>query len=889
MKVEQACRFRTVEGYGITARTNGFDKTQEKLLAEVFNDSMSPVFSKLGTSILSCAVRESYAFYSRNTLRTHETREAIFTHSYILPADAYAEMMQEMPQRLLAVPASALMDIQSCGEELEQVEFPGTEYGELSLQEIIAKYQLTPERYSRLLMGAYEAMTSNRSLRLCTNVAIEDCERVVRELTYCIVDGLLPVMKGNVTFSSGADTRMNISILQSGEAVKGGELVFGVEDDSLTNIRYRDDLSAVCFQTLGGADREQRREMLQKMQGELCEMTDIEDSLTLLLICISFINCNPDKLNHDLSLSLFRSIAKAAGKSLSIKIANGLLTGLVGHMIEKNMISTKVLSNIAEWYLMDSSEEFRRQADQALERAPEAVCVALIDAVIAMPANDHARELTITLTRRISADSPELTKGTKDQLIFWIIRENVNELVDFRDSVIKSYTAAQMTALAVQILSSAKDRRLNGAEMEIVRSALAGMTRDACFTQENYAQLDTHLGEFTEGAMKTLVENCLRVRIDQYSGLSEQVKLLLKLSKENPEFQTELTKIMQAGALTGNDALLWETYQTEVVFAPGVTGIDVYELCIKYNTFKNMSGPFERKAMKLWTGYAKGMLTSAFIGEDGLRHADETAITLLKEAGRMTASNEMREVCKRFVANTFWELLDYDRIPTDALKISYEVSSIDVPNAAFKKPLVIAIGQILARPNQSENLVKTVKNSGLAEREQQRVQKLMYHIALRLMKQRRFVSWDLLLLYCWKSENEYDFDTLNNALFHIDGLMKEGKIRISANSAADSVLLRDPKLSKLVKKNISQETTLAIGLLNSLKGSGALGKKTPDAPSNERRKPDAPSNPGVRTAGSRGSRPGSNGIANPFGEEKQKEQPPEKKGLFGGLFGKRGK
>ena len=288
MKVEQACRFRTSEGYGITAKTPGFDRNQERVFADAFNDSLIPVFTSLGNSILSCSVEKGYALYAKNTLRTHETRKVIFTHGYIMSREDYAQMMQQMPQRLLAVPASALMDIQTCGENLEQVDFPGTQYGELSLEKLVSKYHLDTNRYSRLLMGAYEAMTSNRSLLLYTDAPVECREQLVRELTYCIVEGLLPVMKGKVSFSSGADTRMDISVLPDGKGIKHGDLVFGVEDDAYTNINFRDELSAACFRTLGSASWEERKDLLEKMQNWLCEKVNVEEGLTLLQICAAF-------------------------------------------------------------------------------------------------------------------------------------------------------------------------------------------------------------------------------------------------------------------------------------------------------------------------------------------------------------------------------------------------------------------------------------------------------------------------------------------------------------------------------------------------------------------------------------------------------------------------
>ena len=662
MKVEQACRFRTAEGYGITAKTEGFDRSQEKLLAEVFNDSMSPIFPKLGTSILSCAVRGGYAFYSKNTLRTHETREAIFTHSYILAAEDYASMMRTMPQRLLAVPASALMDVQTSSEALEQVEFPCSIYGELSIDELFIKYQLTSARYSRLLMGAYEAMTSNRSLRLYTKVSVEEREQVVRELTYCIAEGLLPVLKGKVTFSSGSDTRMNISILQAGTPIRDGDLVFGVEDDRYTNIQYRDDLSTACFQALGSIDHEQRRKALQNMEDWLCEVIDIEKGLSLMLICIAYV-CSCDRvLPYELSLSLFRSIAKVAGKSLPLKAANALLTDLVENVIDQDMVSTNFLSNIAEWYLMDSSELFRRQADKALLQAPEEDCVALVEAVISMPTNQNARELVCVLIQGIPADSAELAEDTKTQIIQWIIREDIAELSDFSDTVLSSYTPGQTTKLARQILSSAADRNLNGAEITVVARALHLMSPENkidCFTQEDYLLLDTHLDTFTGDLMKVVVANCLRIRIGFYNQISDQVDMIFQLSRRNSLFRMEMVRTLQAGAQSGQYTLLWEHFLTRTLFTQKTAGERVAEFCWKYNTFLDAAGPFEREATACWTKYVRERLEVEALLELGIQKADEVAKQFLKDAERMRVSEETRQTLKRFVQNEFWGLVTF--------------------------------------------------------------------------------------------------------------------------------------------------------------------------------------------------------------------------------------
>lgn len=860
MKVEQACRFRTTAGYGFTARSAGIDRAQESALADVFNDSMSGVFPKLGTSILSCAVNGPYVFFSRNTLRTHETRASIFTHSYVIPAEAYTRMMQEMPQQLLAVPASSLMDVQNCGENLELAEFPSAEYGELSLDELFAKYRLTPQRYSRLLMGAYDAMTSNRSLRLYTNKPIEETDQVVRELTCCIVDGLLPVMKGNVTFSSGPDTRMKISVLQAGNPIQSRDLVFGVEDDSYTNISYRDDLSKICFQALGATNREERHELLQKMQDWLGEITNVDDGLSLMLICTAYVYSSLQEPNHDLFMNLFRSFARAAGKSLSLRVANALLTSLVNNLIEYDMVSTKALSNIAEWYLMDSSKEYRSAADKALTHASEAVCVALADAVVKMPVTDNVRELIFTLVGGISADSPELNDDVKLQLLFWIIRENANELADFCEDVMKTYTAAQTAELAAQILASAGQRGLNSAEIAVVARALQTMSPDNAantwFNKETYDRLDEHMDELRGSYIPVLVSNFLNIRVRLYPRIQDQLELLMRLTRKYPEFRIELENTMQSAGADDPNALLWEHYQTEVIFTEDVTGDKVYGLCKKYNTFMNASGPFERKAMDILGPYIRLQMSNAFAGDEGVQKADDLAMYFLRENGKLKASEELKTSLKRFVLNEFWGMLTYEHILKIKKDVSFELRDAEVLNARFKCPLVTACTKIMSKPDQAQDLIELVTRNTLSEQDQQLVQQLMLRVASNLMSKKYFVSWDLLLLYCWVGGEEYDIDLLSDKLLDIREWLEKRKISIRSNHAADSILLKNEKLSKLVRKNLSQETDLAYELVAELKGSrgGLFGRKSEPAVPERRRQ--NPANPD-RTAGGQKSEPAS--------------------------------
>lgn len=906
MKVEQACRFRSDEGYGITGKSAGFDQAREKTLGELFNDSMSPIFPKLGTSVLTCAVRGPYAFYARNTYRSHGNREALFTHSYILPVDEYVRAMQQMPQRLLAVPISEFMSIQSCGMDMAAAEFPSDQYGELSLDHLIQKYNLTPGRYARLLMGAYEAMTSNRSLRLYTSRTIDDTEQIVRELVYCIVDGLMPAMKGRITFSSGADTRMNISVVHTGgKPAQSGDLIFGVEDDHMTNIRPRDDLSAAVFNALGSADHNTRRNLLEQMEDWLREITNVENGMSVMLISAAYCYCSGQKMSHDTQISLFRSFAKAAGKTVPMKIANALLTDLVQQMLDERRVSTKALSNIAEWYLMDSSEHFRRTADQALDTASIEICLALVNAAIQLPANSNVYELVSTLMRRVPISSPEMTEELRDQLIRWTIRENVNDLVSFCDWALESYSPAQLKELAEGILRDAQDKKLNDAQIAALMRAVdqvANSTGTLRFSDEALQLLDSHMEEFSDSDLMPIADYTLNVRLRDCASMDERVNRLMQMTQAYPMLTPYVEKAMTIGANSHRHAQLWENYQTRIIFTEDISGDQIPYLLRHHNTFKDPRGPFEKKAMSLWTNHIREQLASVTDATENssiLARRNDLAVQLLKQSDSLEVSAQMRNLAKQFTLNQFWELMTYDQIArySGLVKLDHELRE-EVTHAQFKLPLWAACGRLMAKPDNAGDLVQLVKTNLLSAADQQDLQDQLIRLVYRLVIKYRTVVWDLILLHCWKGTDEYDFDLMYDRLCALQEWIDKKQFANVQSSAATSVLLMNAPLRKALIKKLDPAVydvpEIAEALVNELRsGKRRMGRTAPDTGSQRSAgaqrqsaaKPEPERQPAQRgsNTSAAGGRTGS-GYTPPFGSTNQGQN--EDKGFLGGLFGK---
>lgn len=907
MKVEQACRFRSEAGYGITGKSAGFDQPREKALGELFNDSMNPIFPKLGTSVLTCAVNEPYAFYARNTYRSHGNREAIFTHSYILPVAEYVRAMQQMPQRLLAVPISEFMSIQSCGMDMSTAEFPSEAYGELSLDLLMQKYNLTPDRYARLLMGAYEAMTSNRSLRLYTNRTIEDTEQIVRELVYCIVDGLMPSMKGRITFSSGADTRMNISVVHAGgKPAQSSDLIFGVEDDHMSNIRARDELSGTVFNALGSADHNTRRDLLCRMEDWLREITNVDKGMSVMLISAAYCYCSGEKMSRDTQLALFRSFSRAAGKSVSVKIANALMTGLVQQMIDENRVSTRALSNIAEWYLKDSSEQFRRTADKALSLADPEICAALVNAAIQLPANSNVHELVSLLMKRVSVTGPEMTEELRDLLVRWTICENVNELVYFCEWALENYNPEQLKSLAEDILQDKVGKKLNDAQIASIMRALdqiANNASDLQLSDEALQMLDSHMAEFAETDLTPFADYTLNVQLKNCASMEERVNRLLQMTEAYPMLTTCLENAMSTGANSHRHAQLWEHYQTRVLFTQDITGSQIPLLLRHHNTFKNPKGPFEKKAMSLWTGYIKESLAAVNTdeGSNSLAQRNDLAVQLLSQSGALEVSPQMRNLAKQFTLNQFWAQMTFNQIVlySGIVKLDHELRE-EVTNAQFKLPLWTACGRLMANPDLTGDLVQLVQTNLLTVEERQELQNQLFHLAVRLVTKYRTVSWDVLLLHCWKGMDEYDFDLLFDRLDRLQERIDKKQFANVHSSARTSVLLVNAPLRKMLIKKLDPAVydvpEIAETLINELRNSKRrLGRSVPDSSpqrgsttSAQRQssvKPDVDKKPAQRSnpvSGQTG-RSGSTFVP-PFGTQ-AKEQP-EDKSFLGGLFGK---
>lgn len=874
MKIEQACRFRMDSGYGICARSPGSEPAQEVALGEVFNDSMNQIFPKAGTSVLSCALRGSYAFLARNTLRSDShSRITIFTHSYIMSAEDYMDAMRHAPESLLSIPMSRLMDNPSGGSALETLELNGADGEGMDLDGLFKKYGLTPDRYSRLMVGAYEALTSNRPLCLQTNRPLSTTEQLVRELTYCILDGLLPVLKGRVTFSSGSDTRMNICVLHpEAKNARSAELVFGVEDDRQTKLRPRDEISAAFFHALGRSDHAGRSALLEDMESWLWEITNLDEGISVPLIATAYIYRSGKSQDKDLRLKLFRNITAAAGKTIPLAPSNALLTELVQQMSASGGLSTNELSFATEWYLMNSSPAYRAAVDQVLGTIGPSLSAALINQLVKRPLEGAPRQMALVLLDKLPADTPELTAAVRHTLARWIIKENIIQLFGFLKAVLSGYGPEQKKDLAGNILLDIRDRTMNDAEKAVLKACFRVVTANRLrFSQEECRMLDDHLAEFSPEMVETYITYLFQVRLMYCAQTMEMVVMIQRICNAAPGLRQRLVQEMSTGEGGQRYPQLWEEYQTHTVFTDDVTGEQIPMLLRHYNTFKTPDGPFERKACNIWCNSVNAKLVMMDTCGDGPDALAKTCVSLLKEASGLELSAKNVEALKMVVLNDYWKTLRYQQLLEGDLKIPFDLR-VEVKESLVKMPLKEACGRIYSKPVNTQDLIDIVTDRDLDPVIRQEVQSVIRRLTSMVFDKWKIIVWDLLLLHCWRQGKEYDVDLLVTRARELQKDIIDKNARIDRMAAADSLLLQDPELRKQMIRKLESTSydlpKILVKLIEELKAWDKGGKKSAgaNAPAKRSAAP-AQSSPAVRADRPRHATAAPQKSRTPFTEE----------------------
>lgn len=822
MKAEQACRFRLDEGYCVFAKSPDLQPAQEEALGDIFNSTMNNLFPSVGSSVLSCAASSHDVFLARNTLRTDiHGRKTMFTHAYILPKAEYARLMQEEPMTVLGVEMSSMLESQSAGAVMPAVELTPTAQAE-PLEALFAKYNLDKVRYGRLLLGAYLAITHSTSLQLVTRLPLDQTPAMVRELTLCILEGLMPILKGKLTFSTGNDPRMHISVISTAHTSNpSGELMFGVEDDRYTTVRPRDELSELVFYTLAELSHAERVRSVERMQQWLAQTTNIQEGLALTLICTAFCMTSGMQMGTDTLLMLFRSISDAP--RIAPDVANKLLADLVKTMRESTGCSTGALSLFAGRYLRaESSDVFRAEADQAFRVAPMEVCIALAEAMFRQDMTDPVRQLLRTLLRRIPADDAGISQELRTNLILWILREDEQEFIQYATVLMQGCDSLEYVKLALGILDSVGEKPLTQVQETILTKALGYMAEKKLAMSDAYAAaLDGICTKYSPELAQSALDFFFKVRLARLDA-EEGLALVETLVEQHRDFAVMIAKAMHAGA----NPAVWERFQTKRRFPDGMDHKEVYFALQEHNTFQNPGGPMEKRAVECCRVLFQDSFDAR--GEDTTEmsyYSDPLVNAWYGYTEKLNLSRQMKDQLEHILAEIFWKSVTYEQIYRNKYPI-HEKVLMDPQIDRIKMTVALACLQIRQDPGNAADFVQEITNGETDEDMRQALMECAQRMTFALLNEHNFLSWDLILCSCWKiteKENGPDTKLFLQRCENLDELF-EKKRQMPQLQVDASRLLADEKLRKTVCK-LSSDSNIFQRLMDQIKPerSGFLG------------------------------------------------------------------
>lgn len=674
-KIEQACRFRLDSGYGIAARSEGVVLEHEKAIGDAFNDSMNNLFPELGSSILSCTIRGRYVLYARNTLRTDiHGRKTIFTHSYVMDQEDYGQILCSCPQQLLGVSMNRLMDSRGSDSELPSLE-PGDLNGEiLDRDELFEKYGLNdPARYTLLLTGAYEALSSGRSLRLYLNDMDISPEQTVRELVFCMTEGLVKYLRRRINFSSGGDTRMSISILRGRERSADSDMVYDVFDTKRMNIRVADKLKLRLYEALGSADREERKLIVERVE-EWVDTNLRKPCSAVQVLATAYVDefMRSDErgrkqyLTKDLRLLMFRAFVGAAGKSVDLDVANDYLCNLLEEMKENGGCTVDEISNIAEWYLMESSPNFRCEAKSVLEGATVDIRLALLDAVLELEEARNKPEMIGVLVNYLEPEEfPDM--DLRKALIRWISQANEENLWFVCQGLVMGLAAEDLRELGMEVVG--RNAAIVGVSAKLAEAMLGRYkSMKLLFDQEDFLSLDNNIAQFSEEMKSIYAEYVVNVRLKNISDTEEKVRTLSALVAKDAKFGMIVGNLMAKS----EDREAWECFVTAKALPDDIRYDQMEQVLPRFRDNFKANGVYEKRVEELlmrmferefrqyhWEPQSLRLDMPPL--EPGKKTVTETYVRRVS-SHNFAVSNELKTRLKREMVERFWDSLDLEEI-----------------------------------------------------------------------------------------------------------------------------------------------------------------------------------------------------------------------------------
>lgn len=818
MKLKQACRFRAESGYGIAAQSAGFTAKQDEEMGKLFNSSMAPLFPKLGQSVFTCAVGEyGSVFLAKSTLRTDGLRTMIFTHAYVLDHGDYETLMeQNSAAQLLFLSVEDMLSTQPPSAEMADLSLDAADGMVPDLGQLREKYRLDDARYAQLLLGAYRAITTSGSLCLHTNRPLEETPTLVRELAFCIAEGLLPMLKGRLTYSSAADARMKVCVSSAtgGQPVGRANIHFAVEPGIPVAPVKADPMSSAFFRALAQSTALERHALLDQMQRWLSDLSEGSEGTSLGLIVAAYYLSSGQKLHNEEAARLLSSVLNGArGGGTNQQALNRVLIQLLD-ILYAGRACPNTLPQLVERSLCSPDAPYDEAVRRIIGLAPESACAELVDALIRLPDQSlsNIKPTVAALLHRISPQGETLAGPLGARIIVWALTWDVTELNQWAVHLAACRPPDEQKELAANILKQAEGHALSSCASELLLALLKGLCRCSasgqavCLDQTYCAMLDTRFPALSAAGQDVLLDYFFSVRLPQ---VSDPVDTLRQLQAVHPLFFEAVENRLKEPAF--GQRALWEAYQTAALLPDGLDFLQLSDICRRHNTtatFLGSGGPFEQRVVQLWLACLQRELAPY----PNLQSRLDVLLNAQPLLQSLSLSRALREEVSARSVVLFWAGVPYRVLFSATIDLPSEWMAGDDESVRKKVRVLRCVQAIHKNPQDLDLMLELIFYSGgqYSGAERAEFRKGLFDLTVLLVKEQQFLSWDLLLI------RSYGLDKEDDAAGYHCGMVADDVARMEARGlfppelhaplAQSALLQKDAALRREMRKAIGHKS-----------------------------------------------------------------------------------
>lgn len=776
MKLEQACRFRTDDaGYQICARSPGITGEHERELS-YFNSTMSVLFSqsggqpRMGQSIVHYTRSEDeeggqFFILARNTMRSDiKGRASIFTHACFAPLDQYQKLVKQDPAAMFSLSVEPMLTAQTGESRMETLDTEQMPKRELSLSALREKYQLDDARYTRLLTLAWEALTEDASLCIDTVLPPEETETMVQELAFCVACGLLPDLRWKLTCCSAADTRAALCVAsrEGGKTMGTAELHFALENAVQEEENEREDAFIHAFFRRIAACPEDKRETLLKQVQQLTQALLPAEKATAGLIAACWHRAEAEANGWDgeaqkrILTELLLCAKRPEVQNEALDAA--LLETLSRWQWEKEPLPKKLLQPLLErsFRTCPEAQRFRDGLCKLLKQIDPRDGAELLERnVAALLLPEQLSQLRVLLDTCLTQEKI-LSEHLSLHLAESILAQKTKALAEQCVALTGMLSGKSCAALAGHLLDGSAGREMLPMEREVLNALLGRLLELGGEDRLEPAQerlLDSHFHEYDECLLDTCTVYCLNVRLNPRQSPEASMNLLERLEKEQPQWFAHLQSAMLAQGNTFRE--LWCRYQTKQLLTPCTNYQDVIRATQRYEGERMPMDYFEQKCIELWVRiYREGFRAEPLQGQIERLYQNNQ---LLKEAQLFT---EAREQIKSACLGVIVEKNSYETLLFDFILVNSRDKVMGFLQAApeecqhsGKGIFVESMSRFWSSPQDASPALHLLELPVYSLPERQQMRALFFPLAQRVMKERKMLSWDLLLSACQVAEN----------------------------------------------------------------------------------------------------------------------------------------